>query len=84
MTREQAVTMLWRFAKAQSFNTTQVGMAIHEYEDYDSLFGYAREAMAWAVNTEILKGSDNRLLPDVSCTRAQLVTLLYRQKSQTR
>ena len=83
MTREQAVTMLWRFAKAQSFDTTQGGMAIREYDDYDSLSEYAREAMAWAVNTEILKGSNNRLLPDTSCTRAQLVTLLYRLESQT-
>ena len=75
--------MLWRFAKAQSFDTTQGGMAIREYNDYDSLSEYAREAMAWAVNTEILKGSNNRLLPDTSCTRAQLVTLLYWLKSQT-
>ena len=84
VTREQAVTMLWRFAKQQGFDTTQGGMAIREYDDYDSLSEYAREAMAWAVNTEILKGSDNRLLPDASCTRAQLVTLLYRLESQTR
>ena len=75
--------MLWRFAKAQSFDTTQGGIAIREYEDYDSLSEYAREAVAWAVNTEILKGSNNRLLPDTSCTRAQLVTLLYRLESQT-
>ena len=78
VTREQAVTMLWRFAKAQGFDTTQGGMAIREYDDYDSLSEYAREAMAWAVNTEILRGSDNRLLPDAACTRAQLVTILYR------
>lgn len=83
VTREQAVTMLWRFAKQQGFDTTQGGMAIREYNDYDSLSEYAREAMAWAVNTEILKGSNNRLLPDASCTRAQLVTLLYRLESQT-
>ena len=83
VTREQAVTMLWRFAKQQGFDTTQGGMAIREYADYDSLSEYAREAMAWAVNTEILKGSNNRLLPDAACTRAQLVTLLYRLESQT-
>ena len=83
VTWEQAVTMLWRFAKTQGFDTTQDGMAIREYDDYDSLSEYAREAMAWAVNTEILKGSNNRLLPDTSCTRAQLVTLLYRLESQT-
>ena len=84
VTREQAVTMLWRFAKAQGFDTTQGGMAIREYEDYDSLAEYAREAMVWAVNAGILKGSGNRLLPDADCTRAQLVTLLYRLESQTR
>ena len=83
VTREQAVTMLWRFAKQQGFDTTQGGMAIREYNDYDSLSEYAREAMAWAVNTEILKGSNNRLLPNAACTRAQLVTLLYRLESQT-
>lgn len=75
--------MLWRFAKQQGFDTTQGGMVIREYNDYDSLSEYAREAMAWAVNTEILKGSNNRLLPDAACTRAQLVTLLYRLESQT-
>ena len=53
------------------------------YADYDSLSEYAREAMAWAVSTEILKDSNNRLLPDTSCTRAQLVTLLYRLESLT-
>ena len=84
VTREQAVTMLWRFAKQQGFDTTQGGMAIREYADYGSLSEYAREAMAWAVNTEILKGSNNRLMPDADCTRAQLVTLLYRLASQTR
>ena len=83
VTREQAVAILWRFAKEQGFDTTLGGMAIREYDDYDSLSEYAREAMAWAVNTEILKGSNNRLLPDAVCTRAQLVTLLYRLKSQT-
>ena len=78
VTREQAVAMLFRFAKQQGFDTTQGGMAIREYDDYDSLSEYAREAMAWAVNAGVLKGSGNRLLPDASCTRAQLVTLLYR------
>ena len=84
VTREQAVTMLWRFAKQQGFDTTQGGMAIREFDDYDSLSEYAREAMAWAVNAGILKGSGNRLMPDADCTRAQLVTLLYRLESQTR
>jgi len=34
--------------------------------------------MDWAVNTGVLKGDNNRLLPQDNCTRAQIVTMLYR------
>ena len=37
-----------------------------------------RDAMQWAVNAGILKGSGNRLLPKEPCTRGQIVTMLYR------
>ena len=78
MTREQAVTMLWRFAKQQGFDTTQGGMAIREFDDFDAVPAYALEAMDWAVNAGVLKGDNNRLLPQDNCTRAQIVTMLYR------
>ena len=39
---------------------------------------YALEAMNWAVNAGVLKGDNNRLLPQDNCTRAQIVTMLYR------
>ena len=63
VTWEQAVTMLWRFAKTQGFDTTQGGMAIREYDDYDSLSEYVREAMAWAVNTKLSR------VPITTCCR---------------
>ena len=78
VTRAQVVTMLYRFAKAQGMDTTQGGMAIREFDDFDAVPAYALEAMDWAVNAGVLKGDNNRLLPQDNCTRAQIVTMLYR------
>lgn len=78
VTRVQMVTMLYRFAKAQGMDTTQGGMAIREFDDFDAVPAYALEAMDWAVNAGVLKGDNNRLLPQDNCTRAQIVTMLYR------
>ena len=78
ITREQAAAMLYRFAKAQGLDTTQGGMAVREFDDFGRVSPYAGEAMAWAVNAGVLQGTDNRLLPQAPCTRAQIVTFLYR------
>ena len=72
------VTMLYRFAKAQGMDTMRGGMAIREFDDFDAVPTYALEAMDWAVNAGVLKGDNNRLLPQDNCARAQIVTMLYR------
>lgn len=46
--------------------------------DFESVSSYALEAVDWAVNAGVLKGDNNRLLPQDNCTRAQIVTMLYR------
>lgn len=78
VTREQAVTILYRYAQVMSMDTTLGGMAVREYNDYETIAGYALAAMQWAVNTGILKGDQNYLLPGDACTRAQIMTMLYR------
>ena len=78
VTREQMAAILFRFAKAQGLDTTQGGMAIREFQDFDQLPPYAAEAMTWAVNAGILQGDQNRLLPQSPCARGQIVTLLHR------
>ena len=82
VTRAQVVTMLCRFAKAQGMDTTQGGMTIREFDDFDAAPAYALEAMDWAVNAGVLKGDNNRLLPQNACTRAQIVTFLWRAFSK--
>ena len=81
-TRAQVVTMLYRFAKAQGMDTSQGGMAIREFDDFDSVPAYALEAMGWAVNTGVFKGDNNRLLPQNACTRAQIAAFLWRLYAQ--
>ena len=40
---------------------------------------YYAEAVQWAVENGITDGvGDNRFAPDATCTRAQIVTFLYR------
>ena len=78
VTREQVAAMLYRFAKAQGMDTTQGGMAAREFADFESVSSYALEAVDWAVNAGVLKGDNNRLLPQDNCTRAQIGTMLYR------
>ena len=70
--------MLYRCAKAQGMDTTQGGMAVREFDDFAAVPAYALEAAGWAVNAGILRGAGNRLMPNQPCTRAQIVTFLYR------
>ena len=79
LTREQLVTMFYRYAQSKGYDTTQGGMAIREYADFEQISDYAVEAMTWAVNTGIINGtSTTTLSPQGEATRAQVATILMR------
>ena len=79
LTREQAVTMLYNYANAQGYDTTQGGMAAQEYPDYGAVSDWAGEAVTWAVNAGLLTGDGaGNLNPQGSATRAELAALLVR------
>lgn len=79
LTREQLATMLYRYAQSKGYDTTQGGMAIREYADYEQISGYAMEAMTWAVNTGLISGTTSTTLsPQGLATRAQVATILMR------
>ena len=58
--------------------TAQSGVGAREFDDFEQVSAYAEEAITWAVNAAILRGTDNRLMPQALCTRAQMVTMLNR------
>ena len=71
-TRGQAVTFLWRAAGEPK------GSASASFTDVPSNAYYA-DAVKWAVANGITSGTGNgRFSPDQVCTRAQIVTLMYR------
>ena len=73
ITREQLVTMLYRYC-----GSTPSG-DINAYRDADSVSGFARDAMLWAVQNGIIAGySSDTLAPKAYATRAQLATILQR------
>ena len=77
ITREQLAVMLWRYARFKGYDTTQGGMVIREFSDYESVSGYAMDAMTWAVNTGVISGyEDQTLRPQANATRAQAAQML--------
>ena len=75
ISREQIVTMLLRYARAQGLSTDAPDADLSDYTDHDSVSAWATEAMRWAVGRGIMKGSDGQLTPGASATRAQVATL---------
>ena len=79
ITREQLAVMLYRYAQHEGYDTTQGGMAIREYADYEQISDFALEALNWAVSAGIINGtSSTTLSPSGSATRAQVAVILMR------
>lgn len=76
--RQEAATMLYRFAKATGRDVTKT-TDLAGYTDNDKVAGWAREAMSWAVAEGILKGYPGKLLiPRGNATRAEAAAILVR------
>ena len=78
VTREQTAAILYRYAQYRKYDTTQGGMAVREYSDYDAISPYALGAMGWSVGAQLLKGSGGALTPRAAATRAQVAEILTR------
>lgn len=78
ITRQQMAAILYRYAQHKGYDTTQGGMAIREFSDYDSISAYAQSALGWAVNTGLVQGKNNQVMPWGNATRAQVATILQR------
>ena len=77
VTREQLATILYRYAKQKGYDVSK-SAALTAFADADKVSGYASEAMQWAVAEGLLQGSNGKLNPQGSATRAQVATILMR------
>ena len=77
-TRGQIVTFLWRFKGEPEPGVTDTG-----FTDVDAGMYYAK-GVAWAVENNVTNGmSADRFMPNLTCTRGQIVTFLYRAMGGT-
>ncbi len=75
ITREQMVTMLYRFANSPEVAATGFG----QFTDGASVSDWAVDAMAWALDNGVITGmGDGILSPAGSATRAQAAAMLMR------
>jgi hypothetical protein len=54
-----------------------LGKTLNDFTDSGSIPAYAREAMAHLVKTGIVSGSNGKLTPADTTTRAQMTQVLY-------
>ncbi len=74
-TRAQIVTFLWRFKGGP-------GASCENFFDDVHVKDYYFVPVCWAVENEVTAGvGDGRFAPDEFCTRAQIVTFLYRAQN---
>jgi len=78
VTRQQLVTILYRYTAAQGYPTT--GAAdLTVFPDHASVADYAKDAMSWSVDNGIVGGTaQGTLNPTGTATRAQFATILSR------
>ena len=71
-TRAQVVTFLWRTSGSPTSNTE------NPFDDVKSS-SYYYNALLWAIENGITNGtSETKFSPDQECTRAQIITMLWR------
>ena len=77
ITREQLVTMLYRFAGKPAVTEGEKAL-LDGYKDSEKVSSWAVDAMAWAVSKGIINGTDGALVPQGSAIRSQVAAILQR------
>lgn len=78
ITREQIVTILFRYASYANLNTA-VSEELSEFVDASKVSSYALDAMKWAVASGIIKGDNkSNINPMGNATRAEAAAMIFR------
>ena len=75
ITREQLVTMLWRYAKYKGQDVSAAA-DLSAYQDGDQVSPYAAAAIQWACGAGVVQGSNGKLMPAATATRAEVAQIL--------
>ena len=76
ITREQLVTILYRYAQYKGLDTATTEENLTSFADAAQVSGYAVSAMKWAVGAGVINGTDSGLAPKATATRAEVAQIL--------
>lgn len=78
VTREQLVTILYRYAKYKWYDTSQTA-SLAGFSDFRQIDGYAQASMRWAKASGLISGTGPATLaPTGKTTRGEIATILMR------
>lgn len=79
ITREDMVTIMYRYAKYKNLDLSGAG-SLGVFSDQDQISGYAREALAWAVGNGIINGRSGTGLVDPrgNASRVECAAIIQR------
>ena len=75
VTREQMATFMHRYASFKQRDMNSDSSALESFPDGNGISSYAVDAIRWAVSKGVINGSNGRLLPQGSATRAQVAQI---------
>lgn len=79
ITRQDMVVLLYRYLGEPTVTSNQLG----SFSDSGAVADYARSAVRWAIENELLKGYEDRTLrPNANITRAEFAALIVRFSDQ--
>ncbi len=79
VTREQLVSLLWRYAAVQGLDTETSDGYATAFPDGAAVSAWADDAMVWAVSAAIIVGRDDGTLdPAAAVTRAETAVVIQR------
>ena len=78
ISRQQIVTILYRYANKVGIDTSKRANLSVSYRDAADILDYATDAVSWATAVGIIHGMDGKFEPDGLATRAQVVAIITR------
>ena len=80
ITREQMAVILYRYVQSINGDTTFNNSVLNKFPDANKVSGFALPAIQWAVTHGVLSGSDGKLMPQGTATRAQVAQVFMNAK----
>ena len=77
ITREQLAVILWKYSQYKG-KYKNVTADYSKFSDSKNISDFAKKGMNWAVGAGVITGSNGKLIPQGTATRAEAVSMIYK------